>query len=76
MKLNNIKNNFIRRKTEMKKMLLVSLMLCFAVSDEFFEPTTTIGGYGEMHYDMEANNGDGKLDFHRYIFYIKHQFNP
>ena len=60
----------------MKKLLLVSLMLCFAVSDEFFEPTTTIGGYGEMHYDMEANNGDGKLDFHRYIFYIKHQFNP
>ena len=59
----------------MKKMLLASLMLCFAVSDEFFEPTTTIGGYGEMHYDMEANNGDGKLDFHRYIFYIKHQFN-
>ena len=53
----------------MRKMLFVSLMLCFAVSDEFFEPTTTIGGYGEMHYDMEANDGDGKLDFHRFIIY-------
>ena len=60
----------------MKKMLFVSLILCFSMSDEFFEPTTTIGGYGELHYDMEYNDGDGKLDFHRYIFYIKHQFNP
>ena len=60
----------------MKKKLFVSLMLCFSISDEFFEPTTTIGGYGELHYDMEHNDRDGKLDFHRYIFYIKHQFSP
>tara|TARA_Y100001935_G_scaffold247969_1_gene244545 strand:- start:1640 stop:2608 length:969 start_codon:yes stop_codon:yes gene_type:complete len=45
-------------------------------ADEFFEPKTTIGGYGEMHYDMEANDGDGKLDFHRFIVYYKHQFSP
>ena len=45
-------------------------------ADEFFEPATTIGGYGEMHYDMEANDGDGKLDFHRFIVYYKHQFSP
>ena len=24
---------------------------------------------------MEGNDGDGKLDFHRFIFYIKHRFN-
>tara|TARA_B100000401_G_C52770010_1_gene702719 strand:- start:566 stop:1534 length:969 start_codon:yes stop_codon:yes gene_type:complete len=29
-----------------------------------------------MHYDMEANDGDGKLDFHRFIVYYKHQFSP
>ena len=23
--------------------------------------------HGEMHFDMEANDGDGKLDFHRWI---------
>ena len=61
----------------MKKLLTISLMLfCFMSADEFFEPKTTIGGYGEMHYDMEANDGDGKLDFHRFIVYFKHQFSP
>ena len=60
----------------MKKLLTLSLMLCFISADEFFEPTTSIGGYGEMHYDMEANDGDGKLDFHRFIIYYKHQFTP
>ncbi len=60
----------------MKKLLLITLMTCFISADEFFEPTTSIGGYGEMHYDMEANDGDGKLDFHRFIIYYKHQFTP
>ena len=61
----------------MKKLLIIGLMLfCFISADEFFEPKTTLGGYGEMHYDMEANSGDGKLDFHRFIIYYKHQFSP
>ena len=48
----------------MKKMLLIviSLFACFLFADEFVESSTTIGGYGELHYDMEANDGDGKLD--------------
>ena len=60
----------------MGKLLRISLMFCFVLADEFFEPTTTIGGYGELHYDMEADDGDGKLDFHRFIVYYKHQFSP
>jgi len=61
----------------MKKIILTALLFCFIVAeDEFFEPATSLGGYGEMHFDMEANDGDGKLDFHRFIFYIKHQFSP
>ena len=64
----------------MKKMLLIlSMFFCFAIADEFVESKTTLGGYGEMHYDMEKTNDAGekvgKLDFHRFIFYIKHQFN-
>jgi len=60
----------------MKKILLLTLSLCaFICADEFVESSTTLGGYGEMHYDMEANDGDGKLDFHRWILYVKHQFN-
>ncbi len=59
----------------MKKILTLALLFCFVIAeDEFFEPITSLGGYGEMHFDMEANDGDGKLDFHRFIFYIKHQF--
>ena len=60
----------------MKKILLLTASLfAFICADEFVEDgTTSIGGYGELHYDMEANDGDGKLDFHRFIFYIKHQF--
>ena len=60
----------------MRKLLVIALTFCFVSADEFFEPKTTIGGYGEMHYDMEANDGDGKLDFHRFIVYYKHQFSP
>ena len=64
----------------MKKMLLIlSMFFCVAIADEFVESKTTLGGYGEMHYDMEKTNDAGekvgKLDFHRFIFYIKHQFN-
>ena len=60
----------------MKKILVLTLTLAtFICADEFVEESTSIGGYGEMHFDMEANDGDGKLDFHRWILYVKHQFN-
>ena len=59
----------------MKKLLTISLMLfCFMSADEFFEPKTSIGGYGEMHWDMESESTN--LDFHRFIVYFKHQFSP
>ena len=57
-----------------KLILIFSIIFSIALCDEFVEEKTTIGGYGELHYDMEANDGDGKLDFHRFIFYIKHNF--
>ncbi|MEH6586119.1 MAG: porin [Halioglobus sp.] len=40
---------------------------------------TTLGGYGEMHYNnLEDQNGDGdktELDFHRFVLYLGHEFN-
>jgi phosphate-selective porin len=41
---------------------------------------TQIGGYGEMHYNnFEDNNNDGsdidEIDFHRFVFYLGHDFN-
>lgn len=42
---------------------------------------TQIGSYGEMHYNnLENQNGDGgdgdkdELDFHRFVFYLGHEF--
>ncbi|MDE0929812.1 MAG: porin [Halioglobus sp.] len=41
---------------------------------------TQIGGYGEMHYNnLENNNDNGedidKIDFHRFVLYLGHDFN-
>ena len=40
---------------------------------------TTLGGYGEMHYNnLEDQNSDGEkteLDFHRFVLYLGHEFN-
>ena len=56
----------------MKKLLIIVSMTCMCLfADEFVESTTNIGGYGEMHYNMESNGGNGKLDFHRFILYFK-----
>lgn len=39
---------------------------------------TTIGGYGELHYN-NLSNGEGKdekeMDFHRFVLFVDHQFN-
>ena len=41
--------------------------------DEFFQPGSSIGGYGELHWN-KANDADGnstknQMDFHRFIIY-------
>ena len=56
----------------MKKMLLLINCIFISVSfaDEFAEATTTIGGYGELHWDMENEN----MDFHRFIVFLSHNF--
>ena len=33
---------------------------------------TSIGGYGELHYEKQRNR---KIDFHRYVLFINHEFN-
>jgi len=39
---------------------------------------TTVGGYGEMHYN-NLSNGEGKnkkeMDFHRFVLFFGHEFN-
>ena len=46
--------------------------------DNFFEPTHTIGGYGELHWNQEMNNDGDKtenqLDFHRFIIFYGYNY--
>lgn len=35
--------------------------------------STTLGGYGEMHYNNRSN-GSNDLDFHRFILFVNHEF--
>lgn len=41
----------------------------------FFQPQTTIGGYGELHYNsVKPENGShsASLDFHRFVLFFSH----
>ena len=62
----------------MRILLIISLLFCFAAAkDDFFEPGTTIGGYGELHYNnkiIDDADPTTKLDFHRWILFINHNF--
>jgi hypothetical protein len=44
----------------------------------FSAKNTTIGGYGELHYNnLDDNNGDAdkdEIDFHRFVLYFGHEF--
>lgn len=43
---------------------------------DFFEPKTTVGGYGELHYNNSKTAGDEQwkhvLDFHRFVLFFGH----
>ena len=52
---------------------LLSIFSLIFAQDEFFQPGSSIGGYGELHWNI-ANDADGNstkntLDFHRFIIY-------
>lgn len=62
----------------MKKVFLLIVTFTFtqtlfAQEFEFFEPKTTIGGYGELHYNNEKiGNAPSKSiwDFHRFVLFF------
>lgn len=39
------------------------------------ESRTSIGGYGEVHYNEPEGSRKGVLDVHRFVIYLNHQFN-
>jgi hypothetical protein len=61
--------------------LLSAELLLFPVygeadtSSDRFKPKTSIGGYGELHYNVAKNEGSEatkKLDFHRFVLFLSH----
>ncbi len=38
------------------------------------QETTTVGGYGELHYNEPDGSARGKLDLHRFVLYLGHSF--
>lgn len=45
--------------------------------DDFFGSSSSIGGYGELHYNNTSLNNNTKevLDFHRFVLFYGHQWN-
>jgi len=39
------------------------------------QESTTVGGYGELHYNEPDGDTKGTLDFHRFVLYLAHTFN-
>lgn len=39
-----------------------------------FGGRTSLGGYGELHYN-NIKDGDDKIDFHRFVLFVNHEFN-
>jgi hypothetical protein len=61
--------------------LFFMFLIVFTTADaqdfDFFEPTTTLGGYGELHYNYsQPENGKVTkiLDFHRFVLFFSHSF--
>lgn len=61
---------------------VIALALLFAGStfaqlDDFFEPKTTLGGYGDFHYNYsKPESGDATqiFDFHRFVLFVSHSW--
>ncbi len=61
----------------MKFVRIMFGVLLFAVSSHsLFSQSehTTVGGYGELHYNEPDGIRSGQLDFHRFVLYLSHQF--
>jgi hypothetical protein len=50
-------------------------LLNFSSSYSQTESKTTVGGYGELHYNEPDGSRRGMLDFHRFVLYFGHNFN-
>ena len=65
----------------MQKYIYTLLLFYFSTNlvaqDDFFLSSTSIGGYGELHYNKTITNSktSNLLDFHRFVMFYGHQWN-
>ena len=55
-------------------LLVFSSFISFTAFSQF-EPKTTVGGYGELHYHEPDGSQRGVLDLTRFVIYLSHDFN-
>ena len=58
-------------------MILINSSSIFAQDFDFFEQKTTIGGYGELHYNTFSEDDKPwkkQLDFHRFVLFLGHSW--
>ncbi|MCW8848453.1 MAG: OprO/OprP family phosphate-selective porin [Melioribacteraceae bacterium] len=65
----------------MLKYILQLVFVLFFVNnliaqDDFFGTSSSVGGYGELHYNkvVTENNTSNTLDFHRFVIFYGHQW--
>jgi hypothetical protein len=58
-----------------KQTLLAVALLHYSTGVAQDGARTTVGGYGELHYNEPDGSRRGMLDFHRFVVYLSHSFN-
>ncbi len=56
--------------------ILLILSLSVSAQDAFFESGTSIGGYGELHYNADLTAPKRTLDFHRFVLFYGYDWTP
>lgn len=72
-------------KTHLLGLMILTLTMLFTkptlaqdfsdIESSFFQASSQIGGYGEMHYNQtidEGGNSSANLDFHRFVIFYSH----
>jgi hypothetical protein len=58
-----------------RRFLFVAILFVLVLGWAKSQESTTVGGYGELHYNEPDGAMRGTLDFHRFVLYLGHTFN-
>ncbi len=63
----------------MRYLFIIVLVCAFtsvSAQDDFFEAESSIGGYGELHYNADLSAKSRTLDFHRFVLFYGYDWTP